>query len=405
MIKTSKKIQFKVSITGHSQEVPEADPNEKNPSNKKVTFYTISITSPIRNWKVKHRYSDFYTLHESLMKCYTKLPKVPGKTFFAVTSESKIEKRQQELERYLNELVDLDLLMSNVYSCQFFQIEDHFPEYFCRPPEILVEYETLRNLTFTDVNYDQGRIVNYLLCSKGIDRPANSVKSKGDPNLAAGGEGSSKSLLNGFKFNEFETSKLFHDKKVVKSFDMKAHCLQYFAEASILVAGFSQGIISVYKEEKKNKLDDEYQLSGVTKLKVSSDRVTKILVNTNKGEMFIFGRKNTVKIVDMAQWEVKDTFKIGNTQIYSPVIDEDHEMGLSTTDEGELLVWNITPAHPVVAQKIQIAAGARIRLMDCDLDAGKIICVADSTGDIYLIDIDFPFNYVRFCSPRKAPSR
>lgn len=405
MIKTSKKIQFKVSIIGHSQEVPDHDPSEKNPSSKKVTFYTISITSPIRNWKVKHRYSDFYTLHENLSKCYTKLPKVPGKTFFAVTSESKIEKRQQELERYLNDLVELDLLMSNVYSCQFFNIEEHFPEYFCRPPEILVEYETLRSLTFTDVHYEPGRIVNYLLCSKGIDRPANSVKSKGDPNLGSGAEGMSKSLLNGFKFNEFETSKLFHDKKVVKSFDMKAHCLQYFTEASILVAGFSQGIISVYKEEKKNKLDDEYQLSGVTKLKVSSDRVTKILVNTSKGEMFIFGRKNQVKIVDMAVWEVKDTFKIGTSPIYSPVIDEDHELGLSTTDEGELLVWNITPAHPVVAQKMVVAQGSKIRLMDCDLDAGKILCVADGTGEIYLIDIEFPFNYVRNFLPRKVLSK
>jgi PX domain len=405
MIKTSKKIQFKVSITGHSQEIPEPDPDEKSTSNKKVTFYTISITSPIRNWKVKHRYSDFHNLHENLSKCYTKLPKVPGKTFFAVTSESKIEKRQQELERYLTELVELDLLMSNVYSCKFFQIEDHFPEYFCRPPEVLAEYETVRNLTFTDVNYEPGRLVNYLLCSKGIDRPANSVKSKGDPVLATVAEGSSKSLLNGFKFSEYEATKLFQDKKVVKSFDMKAHCLQYFAEASILVAGFSQGIISVYKEEKKNKLDDEYQLSGVAKLKVSSDRVTKILMNTSKGQMYIFGRKNQVKIVDMAQWEVKDTFKIGVTQIHSPVIDEDHEMGLSTTEEGELLVWNITPAHPVLAQKISIAQGAKIKLMDCDLDAGKVFCVAENTGQVYLLDIEFPFTYVGKLLSRKATSK
>ena len=95
------------------------------------------------------------------------------------------------------------------------------------------------------------------------------------------------------------------------------------------MAGFSKGVIAVYKEEKRNKLDDDYQLSNVTKLKVFNDRVTRILINTVKGELIILGRKNKVKLVDMATWTLKASAKLGNHPIKSMQMDEAYNLAIA----------------------------------------------------------------------------
>lgn len=95
------------------------------------------------------------------------------------------------------------------------------------------------------------------------------------------------------------------------------------------MAGFSKGVIAVYKEEKRNKLDDDYQLSNVTKLKVFNDRVTRILINTVKGELIILGRKNKVKLVDMATWTLQASAKLGNHPIKSMQMDEAYNLAIA----------------------------------------------------------------------------
>ena len=165
----------------------------------------------MQNWKVKHRYNDFFNLHELLLRNYSNLPKLPQKSMFAFTSEAKIEKRRKDLEKYLTELLELDHIMQNVYAVQFFKLNEYFPEYLCKHPEVLCKYETASNLTFTEVNFVDERIINYVLCSKGIKKSAYHGKiDPVDHKAVQSSESSShKSLLNGFKFDESEPVNMF----------------------------------------------------------------------------------------------------------------------------------------------------------------------------------------------------
>ena len=390
-----KDIPFKVSIVGHSKEYPSG--NTMTDKEKKVTLYLISISSPIHNWKVKHRYNDFHNLHELLSMNYTGLPKLPQKTFFAVSSESKIEKRRKELEKYLTDILAIEHIMANVYVAQFFKTHQFFPDYLSRLPIVLCKYEASRALTFTDIHYEPGRELNYVLCSKGIKKPTSQPLKEPDqgisPHLTEGVV--HKSILNGFKFDEKEPVNIFQDKKVVKTFDLKAHCLQYFPEAAIIVAGFSEGIIAVYKEEKKPKIDEEFTLSNICKFKAMNDRVTKIMINSAKGEMYALGRKNKIKCIDMAFWNVKDTYVIGSTPILSMHIDEAYNLGFSTNSDGELLISDFSHEKPVVAKKVPITKES-LNLMDCDIDSGRIVLASAASGTLYLVDIEFPFSCVGF---------
>ena len=202
----------------------------------------------------------------------------------------------------------------------------------------------------------------------------------------------SKCILNGFKYNPEEPTNMFQDKKVLKSFDLKAHCLEYFAEASVLIMGFSQGVIAVYKEEKKNKIDDEYILTPVAKLKAMSDRITKILVNTAKGLMYTVGKKNVIKVVDMATWVVTGSVKVCSHSITAFHIDESTSLGIAANEAGELVMLDLSENKPVPKKVLTVCSPQSIACMDCDIDAGKVICADKELGDVYLIDIEFPFS-------------
>ncbi|XP_077982564.1 nischarin-like [Glandiceps talaboti] len=70
------------------------------------TIYNISITVNDCGWQVRHRYSEFSELHERLVTEY-KLEKglLPPKKLLGNLSKSFIEKRQKDLEHYLQTLL------------------------------------------------------------------------------------------------------------------------------------------------------------------------------------------------------------------------------------------------------------------------------------------------------------
>ncbi|KAM5149051.1 nischarin isoform 2-T2 [Mantella aurantiaca] len=70
------------------------------------TVYVIEVHTGVYNWKVKHRYSDFYDLHEKLTaENKVEWNLLPPKKIIGKNSKSLVEKRQKDLEVYLQELL------------------------------------------------------------------------------------------------------------------------------------------------------------------------------------------------------------------------------------------------------------------------------------------------------------
>uniref|UniRef100_A0A673TRT3 Nischarin n=1 Tax=Suricata suricatta TaxID=37032 RepID=A0A673TRT3_SURSU len=70
------------------------------------TVYIIQVTVGSHEWTVKHRYSDFYDLHEKLV-AERKIDKnlLPPKKIIGKNSRSLVEKREKDLEIYLQTLL------------------------------------------------------------------------------------------------------------------------------------------------------------------------------------------------------------------------------------------------------------------------------------------------------------
>lgn len=70
------------------------------------TVYIIEVTDGLHRWTVKHRYSDFHELHEKLTaenKVDRRL--LPPKKILGKNSKTLVERRQKELEQYLQTLL------------------------------------------------------------------------------------------------------------------------------------------------------------------------------------------------------------------------------------------------------------------------------------------------------------
>ncbi|KAI1890379.1 hypothetical protein AGOR_G00153120 [Albula goreensis] len=83
------------------------------------TVYIIEVTVGDHQWTIKHRYSDFHDLHEKLT-AEKKIDKnlLPPKKMIGKNSKSLVEKRQKELEAYLQTLlVKFPLAAPKVLSC------------------------------------------------------------------------------------------------------------------------------------------------------------------------------------------------------------------------------------------------------------------------------------------------
>uniref|UniRef100_A0A671XWY1 Nischarin n=1 Tax=Sparus aurata TaxID=8175 RepID=A0A671XWY1_SPAAU len=89
---------------------PEKSGSERNVCstllNLDIAVYIIEVTDGEHKWTVKHRYSDFHDLHEKLTaekKVDRRL--LPPKKMLGKNSKSLVEKRQKELELYLQTLL------------------------------------------------------------------------------------------------------------------------------------------------------------------------------------------------------------------------------------------------------------------------------------------------------------
>lgn len=204
-------------------------------------------------------------------------------------------------------------------------------------------------------------------------------------------------MLVGYKYNTKEPHAMFTNKIIAQAFNQKVHCMTYFEEGALILLGFSKGMVLAYKEEKKGPLNTNlsktFDLLLIAKIKVNSGRVTDLLVNGDRGEVYVLGQSNTLKIIDMVKWKVKDTINLSSSLIHKFFLDDSYQLGFFTNNSGKIHIVDMAGYKPVVSNTVEVCP-TNISCIDCDLEAGLIVCAEGASGDVFLLDIEFPFSAV-----------
>jgi hypothetical protein len=68
-----------------------------------VIYFKIELYSHLtdKEWKIAHRYNDFYELYLVLTKYFFKVPPFPNKTLGKLTNNAELNKRKEVLNNFL----------------------------------------------------------------------------------------------------------------------------------------------------------------------------------------------------------------------------------------------------------------------------------------------------------------
>lgn len=92
---------------------------------KAVVLYNIEIDCLDQTWSVKHRYSKFLELHNSLKRHVGHLPKFPGKSLMALKTPEKIEPRRIGLHNYISCIAERSDVYSDSKFLEFLEFKNH----------------------------------------------------------------------------------------------------------------------------------------------------------------------------------------------------------------------------------------------------------------------------------------
>ena len=115
---------------------------------KSYTSYQIDIKAGLAKWTIERRYTDFFYLQETLLKNIKAetLPALPKKAWFNM-SPDVIEDRKISLNKYLNELVQLEVVWTGTTLVNF--LDNEASNVFLQIWTISRMRRTTRTLSFT----------------------------------------------------------------------------------------------------------------------------------------------------------------------------------------------------------------------------------------------------------------
>jgi hypothetical protein len=109
--------RYKLVVQGYS-------PTGSSHSDSK-TIYKISITKGNNTWEIDRSFTQVVEFNGKMAAILPKLPKLPKKTTLSVTKAADLEKRKEELDQYLCEIICKEELQTNNEFIKFFEIEQN----------------------------------------------------------------------------------------------------------------------------------------------------------------------------------------------------------------------------------------------------------------------------------------
>lgn len=205
--------------------------------------YYIKVVTNGREWIIKKRFSEFYTLNSYLTKHGFQPPyRLPDKKIWKTPDEKLLRQRQKELQMYLNELLLMYSINEITILKEFFELEMN----------VLIKP---KNKSFHEIKYTQKLEMIPRIFESSVIK-ATSAKSRLAPNFVRNVQILNRPMLNKTKSLSFSTSA-----KSPGRFDMGHHDLRE-RKFSIDIFNLSGGSAS-YNDS--NALSSAFKKTGFLK--------------------------------------------------------------------------------------------------------------------------------------------
>ena len=364
--------------------------SEKYIDKKTVTFYEVEITSHItqKAFTIQRRYNEFKTLHATLSKVYLNLPPIPGTSFFKITSEEQLNKRKNELEKFLRECVQRKDIFLNVDFRNFLELEKNAPEVLANDVKNIYDYKKLvlgvRNFIIVP-----HREIMLVCCSDmNIISRADSMLS----NFSFPWEKKSKShvpLGAAFIYQcKPDKKEIYKIHKIwAKSFPIQTGAIYWEDKNEIYCVGNDDGKIHIFKAVPKTHY---LKMDTICELSFHTDRIMGLGLDPETMNLYSCSTDKSFYVTDLKNEKFPNILIHVSTSGYTNLIfDTQNRRIFLTNEEGELSIYSTNVYPPNQVRSLMTSAMSCIRAIYVD-NINNLLFTGSVNGLITIVNLGLP---------------
>ena len=363
---------------------------EKYIDGKLITFYKIEIYDNLskESWTLDKRYSEIDLLHKTISKLYPNIPPMPGKTLFRIKSKEQLDKRKDQLQKFLQECINRKDIESNEAFKTFLEIDKHSPDLVYNPPTIIYENNDLP-LGVRDFVFDEENNLLFIVCCdmKITSRVDAYITNANLPWEKKTNEHISVGALFAFRvFEEKRGNTYIFERLWAKSYPQQTGVV-YFNKNSLYVGvGLDQGNVIFYKVSKEQKFSE---FEEILNFKHHTNRVMGLSYDDKNHYIYSCSSDRRFVLSDSSNFSSPIEVAQSPYGFTSIIFDKNNDR-IFLTDEGGVLRVFLTNTYPpsLVAQ-VQTHTTNCIRALDIDFKK-QYIFTGTNKGDISILDLGIP---------------
>ena len=364
--------------------------NEKYIDKKTVTFYEIEVTSHItqNSWIIQRRYNEFKNLHASLSKIFVNLPPIPGISFFKITSEDQLNKRKDDLEKFLRECVQRKDVFLNSEFKQFLELEKNAPEVVANDVTNKYDYKKLPLGVRSFIVVPHREIMCVCCSDMNIISRADSMLS----NFSFPWEKKKKShipLGAAFIYQcKPDPKEIYKIHKIwAKSFPIQIGVIYWEDKNEIYCVGNDDGKIHIFKGIPNTHY---LKMDTICELTFHSNRVMGLALDPETMNLYSCSTDKSFYVTDLKN----ETFPnmlihTGNSGYTNLVYESDNHRLFLTNEYGELSVYTTTVYPPIQARVLNTSAMSCIRAVFLD-KVNNVFFTGSVNGKICIMNLGSP---------------
>ena len=398
---------------------------------KKFAYYIISCryTRHIK-WEVKRRFKQFERLAEDLKRSFISIPALPGKTFFTITKDAKLEKRREALDSFVQDVVRREEMFSHPHFYNFFMVAQNVPFLCTNFPVPIGKIGNNAGMGYRDAwcsledelavvashsIFVANRFESYfsnLFSKKKIVQPKVVVSKASEKSvgmvevLRRGGLKTVQSLLQQSRKRENEEvmelrgdeeddiegtlqeennaekealAYFTYYKAFDKAFTSQVIALEWSRELQKVAVGLDSGDVFVYGLEKESP---EAFTTELNFLRAHQKRVMRFAFDDKKHLLYSVGEDRRLLTYDLYEGKILDRMQLPAAKPTHFLYHKKSSVGLVADKDGSVHVVNLAKPHPEMQQKIDTKMKGPIRGLFEVFGKGVFIAVSHSDGMI-----------------------
>jgi WD40 repeat protein len=356
---------------------------------KNVVYYTVEIVKKSnQKWTVEKRYKEFDDLQNAIKKLYSNLPLLPGKTLFPIKTPAEIEKRREELEKYLKAVVGRDDVLNSETVKKFLQLDNNAPETTVNPPKLLGELSSMV-LGVRDFHYqpDKGLMftaISDMSVTSRVDSYLTNMKMPWEKELPPGTlvtVGAIECYIQA-NTNEFKFDRLW-----TKTYQTQIIVVFWEPTACILVVGGDDGTLSVLKVSSELNF---IKYDEVVSTKLHLARVMGVFLDNITGFCYSCGEDKKFKVYDYSKNDTIADLTLGTSDLTTLAVERENKRAFIGNRLGQVFIHDISTMVPRLIHIVQAHPKGEIRTLIFDTNRHYLISGNHDDGILAIWDLDKP---------------